>query len=114
MAGFVMSISPSLLQAIWQAVSRYEWRQAADTQLRCFSIEGTGTNDLVVLRGLQSRPAHLALRARIMPPWAPPAQQHDRGSKPQDTHHQGRPRVCAGLRSGGASVIGQALFRKDF
>jgi hypothetical protein len=49
-----------------------------------------------------------------MPPWALLGQQHDRGSKPQDTHHQGMPLVCAGLRSGKASVIGQARFCKNF
>jgi hypothetical protein len=51
MASFVMSISPSSRQAIPQAVPRYEWRQAADRQLRCFNIEGAGINDLVVLEG---------------------------------------------------------------
>src|SRR5215510_5612741 len=113
MASFVMSISPSSLQAIPQAVSRDECRQAADRQLRCFSIEGIGINDLVVLRGLQSRPAHLALRARIMPAWALPAQQHDRGSKPQETHHQGISLVCVGLCSGEASMISEARFCKN-
>src|SRR5262245_41640817 len=114
MASFVMSISPSLLQAIPQAVSRDEWHEAADTQLRCISIEGTGTTDLVVLRGRQSRTAHLALRARIMPAWTLPAQQHDRGSKPQETHHQCISLVCVGLCSGEASMISEARFCKNF
>jgi hypothetical protein len=59
MVSFVMSISPSLLQAIPQAVSHVEWRQAAALQLKVLSIEDAGIDDRVVLRALQSRSAPL-------------------------------------------------------